>query len=511
MGSRIEREARSAGLRDFQKPSIEAVEKRRLQLWGVALTVLLLLSVATVIVALYQDYSNVEWLEPNILRAAVVVLAVGFSVYAIEKEFHLHRLSKLLMDERVLNAALTNRLQMHSALTAAGKAVNSVLELDEVLDVILSSALEMLEGDEGSIMLLENDNELRVGAVQGGALERDARLQLAESFAQEVAQTRQPRITTTRSSGGTAGTAGEDATLSAMCVPLVNRGQLLGVLNMVAEKGRMFDEYDLHVLALFAEPMAAGIANGRLYEAERAHVAELLELDRMKSQFVATVSHELRTPITSIRGAIAASRRAPEEQQGELFEIIERQSNRLSTMVEEMFAAAQLERHSSVPLLRRVDLAALVRLVALDSQVAGRPVTVNAPETCEVRADPEGMRRVLSNLIENAHKYGEPPVEVVVEPQGEKVLMSVLDHGPGVAPGDREKIFERFYRADRTKNRPGLGIGLPIVRGLIEACGGTVWVDDAPGGGAAFRVSLRTKAAEEQEQEEAPWAISQRS
>jgi two-component system sensor histidine kinase KdpD len=230
----------------------------------------------------------------------------------------------------------------------------------------------------------------------------------------------------------------------------------------------------------------------------------------MKSQFVATVSHELRTPLTSIRGAIAAARRpVSDEQRAELFDVVERQTDRLATMVEEMFAAAQLERHGSAPLLRRIELASLVRLVALDSQVAGRPVKVEAPETCEVRADPEAMRRIVTNLVENAHKYGAAPIRLIVEPDGDRVMLSVVDSGPGVPMAEREKIFERFYRAEHTRdNRPGIGLGLPIVRGLAEACGGSVWVEDAPGGGAAFRVSLRTRHADDQE---APWPASPRS
>jgi signal transduction histidine kinase len=163
-----------------------------------------------------------------------------------------------------------------------------------------------------------------------------------------------------------------------------------------------------------------------------------------------------------------------------------------------------------MPILRRIDLAALVRLVALDSQVAGRPVEVRAPQRCETRADPESMRRIVGNLIENAHKYGTAPVRVTLEPAGDKVLLSVIDHGSGVAPAEREKIFERFYRSERTAtSRPGIGLGLPIVRGLVEAAGGTVWVEDAPGAGAAFRVALKVRPLDEQEVE--PCTASRRS
>jgi signal transduction histidine kinase len=170
-------------------------------------------------------------------------------------------------------------------------------------------------------------------------------------------------------------------------------------------------------------------------------------------------------------------------------------------MVEEIFTAAKMEEDGNRPLLRRIDLAALVRLAALDSQVAGRPVEVEAPAACEVRADPEAVRRIVGNLIENAHKYGEMPVRITVQPADEQVVLSVVDHGTGVPMEMREKVFERFYRADPNGTKPGMGLGLAIVRGLVESCGGSVWVEDAPGGGAAFRVALRTGAVEERQRE----------
>ncbi len=503
ISQRIRHEARVAGLREARAPSIEMVERRRMQLWFLTVVIVIVLGLAT-LVASWSAGTVLVTGEPWILRAAVAALGLGFCVYAVEKEIHLHRLSRLLVDERILNSAMAHRLQMNAALFNAGKALNSVLDLDDVLDAILANALDLLGGATGSVMLVEDEESLRVVAVRGSRLARDAKVKLGESIAGRVAKSREPLLI----SGVVAPTDypgyedREHTTASAMCVPLVNRGQLLGVLNISAYSERDFDEHDLQVLSLFAEPVAAAIAKAGLYEAERAHVAQLLDSDRMKTQFVASVSHELRTPITSIRGAVSASRRQiTPEQRVELLEVIERQSLRLQSMVEEIFTAAKMEEDGNRPLLRRIDLAALVRLAALDSQVAGRPVEVEAPTTCEVRADPEAVRRIVGNLIENGHKYGDAPVRITVQPTEGQVVLSVVDHGAGVPAEVREKIFERFYRMDPNGTKPGMGLGLAIVRGLVESCGGSVWVEDAPGGGAAFRVALRTGAIEESSRE----------
>ncbi|MFN8035117.1 MAG: GAF domain-containing sensor histidine kinase [Acidimicrobiia bacterium] len=498
----IHREARYAGLRDPKRASVRDVEQRRFQLWVIAIVVLVSLCAVVAVVSWSASSGVHQWVNPTALRVGVIVLALGFGVYALEKEVHLHRLVTLLSDERVVNATLANRFEQLQSLIGATKAVNSVLELDEVLDLILRHTLDMLDGVEGSIMLLEGEDTLRAAAVRGSELARHATVKLGESIAGKVARTREPLLLNgeVRDRDFPGHERRERPVGSAMVVPLVNRGELLGVLSVNARAEREFVDYDLHVLSLFAEAVAAAIANARLYEAERAHVAELLELDRMKTQFVASVSHELRTPLTSIRGAVTASRRTEDLiSRDELLDVVDRQSQRLHQMVEEMLQSAQMDKNHHVPLLRSIDLAALVRLVALDSHVAGRPVKVEAPQVCEVRADPEAMRRIVGNLIDNAHKYGATPVRVVLEPDADRVILSVVDSGPGVPPAERSRIFDRFYRADPTRNKPGLGLGLPIVRGLVDACGGSVWVEDAPGGGAAFRVALKSRVVEEQE------------
>ena len=276
--AQIQKAARVVGLRDFSTPSLEAVERRRLQLWFVMAVMLLALAAVAVVGSLSTAMATSSpWLSPTAVRGTVVALTVGFCIYAFEKELHLRRLTLLLADERVLTAALTNRLREVSSLLEAGKAVNSALELPNVLDIILRSAVELLDGNDGSIMLIEGHQRLRVVCVHGNEHARDAVIQLGTGVAGRVAESLEPLLI----SGQADRAQFRDLhrrvqpVESAMSVPLVSRGELLGVLNVNAAAGRPFTEYDLRAVSLFAEQAAAAIANGRLFEAERLHTAEL--------------------------------------------------------------------------------------------------------------------------------------------------------------------------------------------------------------------------------------------
>jgi two-component system sensor histidine kinase KdpD len=360
-----------------------------------------------------------------------------------------------------------------------------------VLETILGSAVELLGADSGSVMLLEGE-ELAVACVHGNAGAERRRVRLGEGIAGRVARTREALLI-----HGTAdpvefpGLEPRDRPVtSAISAPLIHRGALLGVLNVNAAGEKVFSEFDLRAVSLFAEQAAASIANARLYETEREHVAELTHLNRLKSEFVALVSHELRSPIASIVGAVSSSRN-PEmlEHRATLDEIVERAALRLGSMVEDLLAAAEVERGDAARRPEIVDLSAVVREAVADHEVVGRHVEVDAPDEAAVVGDREHLRRVLDNLIDNAFKYGRPPVVVEVVVEDEAVTMSVLDAGEGIAEPDRERVFERFHRLD-TVDGHGLGLGLSVVEGLVEAMGGTVRIEEAPGGGAAFRVRL---------------------
>jgi two-component system, OmpR family, sensor histidine kinase KdpD len=492
--SGIRREARVVGLRGFTTPSLEAVERRRMQLWVMSTGLLIVFSLGVVALstwpAVWTDTQT--WVPPSILRISIVYMAIAFCVYSIEKEIHLHRLSKMLVDERVLSTALTNRLHEVSLLLESGRAINSVLDLQAVLDTILTSAAELLGGISGSIMLIEGD-QLVTAAAQGNEAARGIRMQIGEGIAGHVAMSSEPLLIDGKADPARFPGLSPRATQieSAMCTPLVHRGDVVGVLNVNAAPGRIFTEYDLRAMSVFAEQAASAISNASLFEAERQHVSELMRLDKLKGEFVALVTHELRTPITSILAANSLSRR-PEmsDQREEMDDIVERQARRLDGMVEDLLAAGRLERAESPPRIEAVDVAALVRTAVSDAAVAGMDVSVDGPESALVRGDEEWLRRVFDNLLDNARKYGAPPVHVRISSGPGSVLVSVDDTGSGVPEAQREHIFERFQRLESGTVQPGLGLGLSIVRGLVRRLDGDVWVQEAPGGGASFVVSI---------------------
>ena len=487
----IRREARVVGLRDFSTPSLEAVEQRRMQLW--ILTTVLLVSVSAGI-AFLSVWSGAPrtFVSPAALRWGVVVLSIAFCTYAIEKELHLRKLASLLTDERVLTVALSNRLHEVSLLLDAGKAMNSILELDAVLEVILRSATDLLAGKSGSIMMVEG-NELVASSVMGNEAARDRRLRIGKGIAGRVAETLEPLLISGRPdlSEFPDLPMRDDPVESALCVPLVNRGELLGVLNVNAEPHRLFTEYDLRALSLFAEQAAGAIANARLFESERAHVVELMELDRTKTEIVDIVTHELRTPLTAVLAATEGVQR-PElrENHAELLQIIDRNARYLASMIEDLVISSRLERGRTPTSLGPVDVSEVARVVAADFEVIERRVLVQAPLSAPILANADSVRRILENLVDNAHKYGRPPVRVEVEPGLGGVTIWVVDSGPGIAPENRQRIFERFSRLGPHRGQPGLGLGLPIVRGLAESFGGSVTVEDSPTGGCAFKVVL---------------------
>lgn len=228
-------------------------------------------------------------------------------------------------------------------------------------------------------------------------------------------------------------------------------------------------------------------------------VSELQRLGRARRDMVANISHELRTPITSIgllvdtltKGAYRDPELAPA-----LLAKVALELDTLQQLAQEMLDLAQIESGQSLLRLIPSDVAELANaaVARLAPQAERRQLTlaVGASPGPRALADPEQIGRVLRNLLHNAIKFTPPGgrIEIAWHADDEWVTLAVTDNGPGIAPEDQERVFERFYRADRSRAGEGSGLGLAIARHIVQGHGGRIWVESEYGQGATFRFTL---------------------
>jgi len=294
----------------------------------------------------------------------------------------------------------------------------------------------------------------------------------------------------------------------AFAAPLVAGGQAIGVL-AVERKGEIPAEERAALEALGAH-VGLALENARLASRQRLFAAELAEkvkaarqeleeLDRAKSTFVAIASHELRTPLTALQGfsELLALRRLPPEEVSRLAGIMRREAKRLGRIVSDLLDLSRIERGLD-PALCRIPLAvepAIVATVDLFRQgTASHPIAITCePSLPHVDADPDALERILTNLLSNAIKYS--PLGSVVRVGGRAlggaVAIEVADAGRGIPAEALGRIFEPYYRApDAAGTTHGTGIGLAVVKALVEAHGGAVRVESAPVIGTRVTVIL---------------------
>jgi two-component system, OmpR family, phosphate regulon sensor histidine kinase PhoR len=233
-------------------------------------------------------------------------------------------------------------------------------------------------------------------------------------------------------------------------------------------------------------------------------ISDLRRADRVRRDFVANVSHELRTPLTAVRGYVEALMEEPvePEQRRTFLEVIDRHTARMERLVRDLLRLARLDAQQETADIHTIDVANLFRLATtdlterIDRQALHVDIRVK-PAAAVIEADPTKMHDALRNLIENAVNYSAEGARIELEAHadGDRVLLSVGDYGPGIPEADLGRVFERFYRVDtsRTRDPGGTGLGLSIVRHLVELHGGKVSAANRPEGGAVFTISLPHK------------------
>lgn len=229
-------------------------------------------------------------------------------------------------------------------------------------------------------------------------------------------------------------------------------------------------------------------------QADAIEAAALRRSDELKTALLRSVSHDLRTPLTSMIAAGAAldSSTVTPTERHELCVAIVEEGERLSKLVENLLDVSRLESGNAEPHQELVSLAEVMEAARHSIGKAGRLVQFTSdPELPPLRADPVQLERAFANLLDNAVRHGEGKmVQVSARSIGSNVEVRVVDQGPGIPMGERERIFMPFFQAKPGGTRKGSGLGLAIAKGFVGANGGEIGVESLPGQGTSFVVTL---------------------
>ncbi len=230
-------------------------------------------------------------------------------------------------------------------------------------------------------------------------------------------------------------------------------------------------------------------------------LTRIRQLENTRREFVANVSHELRTPLSLIKGYVETlldGAKDDPELSAKFLRTIERHSNRLTNLIEDLLTISRLESGQITLQLRPVSIRPFVEDLLADQQqpAAERGVKIanEIPADLQATADPDRLEQVLVNLIQNAIKYGRQGGHVRLSGRelAGAIELCVVDDGPGIPAESRDRVFERFYRVDRARSRDtgGTGLGLAIVKHIVQSHGGKVWIESEQGRGTQFFFTL---------------------
>ena len=413
---------------------------------------------------------------------------------------------------------VANRLALLQTLTAALARART---LPEVADVIIDQALPALDAEVGVVAVVSEDGQwLRNIGFKGVPVDteeawREYSVDSPVPVA-EAARTRQPVIVTTieernRRYPILAEVHGVALGGAVTTFPLLVDGKLLGVLGFCFPSSRGFDRDDLAFLQALADQCALAVERARLSELASHEIevrkeaeAALRQADRRKDEFLAMLAHELRNPLAPIRNAVLVLQEigVADSRIARMRDIVDRQSAHMARLVDDLLDISRVSRGRLLLRKAPLDLVDLVRATANDHratlEAAGLTLEVSLPqEPVWVLADATRISQAIANLFHNSQKFtdpgGEVEIAVAIEDSGESVLVSVRDTGIGMKPETLGLAFDLFSQADQDldRSRGGLGLGLALVKGLVELHDGSVSaLSPGPGQGSTFTIHL---------------------
>jgi PAS domain S-box-containing protein len=428
-----------------------------------------------------------------------------------QEQTHYYEGSMEDITERIhAEEALKHRHEELAALHAIASAASRSLSLDEMLYAALEETLAALDVAGGVICLLDEASTTLVPAVHHGfspAMLRElAGLKVGEGLLGRVAQTGEPLFVAdlAQNSKDLYSTLIQEDWHSLVSAPLKAQDRTVGAITLIDQGRDRFSIENVDLLTAIGHQVGVAVDNTRL--AEEAAEAEILhELNRLRSELIANVSHELRTPLGLIKVFCTTLLRQDvefdRETQREFLQDIDEETERLEKIVDDLLDLSRMESGRLRLDKRPTDFSQLIREVVEAMGTGIQPVqhrfAYDLPADPLVAiVDPEHIEQVLRNLLGNAIKYSPEGGTITVGGSGDEqqTLIWISDEGIGIPDRDLERIFERFYRVENevTLNVRGAGLGLSVCQSIVEAHGGRIWAESAPGEGSTFYFSLPT-------------------
>jgi signal transduction histidine kinase len=434
------------------------------------------------------------------LTSALLVAGLGRQMRLLAREAmaQRHDAEHDAADAQRARAAAEREERRAAFLATAGQELAASLDYEHAI-ATLARLIVPNTAEICVIDLAEPDGALRRAAVAHRNAERESELAVrvgeivreVPAPLESVLQKRETRIIGNVSSlMDYAGVLPEERR-SLIAVPLVSRGQTLGVILAAAAESKPFTQEDASLLSELSRHGSLSIDNARLYlESQQAVQA--------REEVLAIVSHDLRSPLNAVMLAASllqtSDRIAPEDR--EELEIIDISAKRMQRLIEDLLDVTRLEGGKRLPIERApLDIQTLFAEAyeLFKSQAATSSITLqfHPGDVPPVYADGHRVMQVLSNLIGNAMKFTPRGgmITFQAESQGSSVMIGVADNGPGIPKENLGDIFNPYWQAKRTA-RLGAGLGLPIAKGIVESHGGRIWVQSEPGKGTKFFFTL---------------------
>ncbi len=393
------------------------------------------------------------------------------------------------------NRTLSLMIEMSNFLAAPA-------ELNDLLDGALGMVMKAFHLPFGRIYLLDDEGAeyLHLAAHRGIEASGLEKVPISEGFTGKAAKTGAflAQYVSELADQQRAALLARKGLLITVCVPLISRGRVGGVMNLASSQLIQLDQNKIDLLSAVGNQIAVAINNARLYADLKESVKTLEGKQDMIKFFTYSIAHDLKSPAIGVYGLTKRLQQNYGEQLDERGRFCCRQilkaSEQMVLLVEKLNAFISTK--ETPMLFEKVDIQEVVEEIreefsdALDEKIVMWASAENLPE---IVADRMAMMRLFRNLTENALKYGGETLENIRITYGEEPLFHIFsfsDDGRGIKKGEREKVFHRFGRSDLSKGIPGSGLGLAIVREVAERHDGRVWIDPETTHGTTFHVAI---------------------